>query len=202
MSRTRPRLRNGRSSRAPAMILNGSSRVRVEHIPGRILIDGEIYAPSEAKEFLQAAPKPAECARERHFAACRFAKNSRYRMRGKPRGGAHVRGNGTGRTREIRAVPSSSGVHRNGTERHTDDCGCGHSRYIACDFGIQRQTGRVKTGRAKFWLDLRDRFAKHDEVHRRLRPGGRWPTVPEGPETASEWADVEAYTWVYSSIVK
>ena len=34
---------------------------------GRMLIDGEIYTPSEAtKKFLQAAPKPAEHARERH----------------------------------------------------------------------------------------------------------------------------------------
>ncbi|PPC90406.1 MAG: hypothetical protein CTY34_07995 [Methylobacter sp.] len=54
----------------------------------------------------------------------------------------------------------------------------------------------VRTNRAKFWLDLRDRFAKHDEVHRLLRPGGDWSTG-KGPETAEEWARVEAYLGLF-----
>ena len=32
----------------------------------------------------------------------------------------------------------------------------------------------IKTNRARFWLDLRDRFARHDEVQRLLAPGGSW----------------------------
>ena len=30
------------------------------------------------------------------------------------------------------------------------------------------------TNRAKFWLDLRSSFAKHDEIHRKLHPRGDW----------------------------
>jgi hypothetical protein len=40
----------------------------------------------------------------------------------------------------------------------------------------------VRTNRARFWLDLRDRFSKHDDVHRRLRPGGAWASG-KGPES-------------------
>lgn len=54
----------------------------------------------------------------------------------------------------------------------------------------------LKTNRARFWLDLRDRFAKHDEVHRLLRPGGDWSSG-QGPETAEDWARVEAYLGLF-----
>ncbi len=54
----------------------------------------------------------------------------------------------------------------------------------------------VKTNRARFWLDLRDRFGKHDEVHRRLRPGGLWASG-QGPDTPDEWAGVEAYMGLF-----
>lgn len=54
----------------------------------------------------------------------------------------------------------------------------------------------MKTNRARFWLDLRDRFARHDEVHRRLRPGGAWADE-KGPETPEEWASLEAYMGLF-----
>lgn len=53
-----------------------------------------------------------------------------------------------------------------------------------------------RANRARFWLDLRDRFAKHDEVHVLLRPGGAWSTG-KGPEKAEEWAKVEAYMGLF-----
>ena len=46
--------------------------------------------------------------------------------------------------------------------------------------------------RAQFWLTLRDHFAAHDQIHRRLRPGGEWASS-SGPSSAEEWAAVEAY---------
>ena len=54
----------------------------------------------------------------------------------------------------------------------------------------------LRANRARFWLDLRDRFAKHDVVHRRLRPGGAW-TDGSGPATPEEWAEVEAYMGLF-----
>lgn len=54
----------------------------------------------------------------------------------------------------------------------------------------------VLTNRAMFWLDLRDRFSRHEEAHRRLRPGGAW-TNGKGPETVEDWASVEAYMGLF-----
>ena len=54
----------------------------------------------------------------------------------------------------------------------------------------------VRTNRAKFWLELRSAFAKHDEVHRKLRPGGEWANN-SGPTTPEEYAQVEAYMGLF-----
>jgi hypothetical protein len=54
----------------------------------------------------------------------------------------------------------------------------------------------LRTNRARFWLDLRDRFSKHDTVHRLLRPGGAW-AGGGGPSKPEEWADVEAYMGLF-----
>lgn len=54
----------------------------------------------------------------------------------------------------------------------------------------------LRTNRARFWLDLRDRFSKHDAVHRLLRPGGAWASGG-GPSKPEEWADVEAYMGLF-----
>lgn len=54
----------------------------------------------------------------------------------------------------------------------------------------------IKTNRAKFWLDLRDCFSRHDRVHRLLRPGGLW-AKGDGPNNSEDWADVEAYMGLF-----
>jgi len=53
--------------------------------------------------------------------------------------------------------------------------------------------------KARFWLDLRKMFADHDEVHRNLRPGGKWASQGSGPETSEEWAKVEAYLGLFET---
>jgi len=54
----------------------------------------------------------------------------------------------------------------------------------------------VKTNRAKFWLELRAAFSRHDEVHRKLRPGGEWDNSA-GPTEPEEYAQVEAYMGLF-----
>lgn len=54
----------------------------------------------------------------------------------------------------------------------------------------------TRTNRAKFWLELRSAFAKHDDVHRNLRPGGIWEK-DAGPNTPAEYAQVEAYMGLF-----
>ena len=60
-------------------------------------------------------------------------------------------------------------------------------------FNVQRT---VKTNRAKFWIELRSAFAKHDEVHRNLRPGGKW-SDNSGPSTSDEYFQVESYMGLF-----
>ena len=68
----------------------------------------------------------------------------------------------------------------------------------ALSFGLTAFNSRVeaRTSRARFWLYLRNQFAKHDEVHRHLRPGGRWADST-GPKTPEEWAKVEAHMGLF-----
>ena len=54
----------------------------------------------------------------------------------------------------------------------------------------------LRTNRAKFWLELRSAFAKHDDVHRKLRPGGEWANSA-GPIKPEEYAQVEAYMGLF-----
>ena len=54
----------------------------------------------------------------------------------------------------------------------------------------------VRTNRAKFWLELRSAFAKHDDVHQKLRPGGEWANNA-GPKIPEEFAQVEAYMGLF-----
>lgn len=49
--------------------------------------------------------------------------------------------------------------------------------------------------RAKFWLDLRSSFTKHDEIHQKLHPRGDW-TNPRAP-TPEEQFQVEAYMGLF-----
>ena len=50
----------------------------------------------------------------------------------------------------------------------------------------------TRTNRAKFWLELRSAFSRHDDAHRGLRPGGAWENNA-GPRTSNEYAQIEAY---------
>jgi hypothetical protein len=54
-----------------------------------------------------------------------------------------------------------------------------------------------RTVRAQFWLNLRDQFSKHLEVHLKLRPGGEWAGTGKGPSSAQEWAQLEAYMGLF-----
>jgi hypothetical protein len=55
-----------------------------------------------------------------------------------------------------------------------------------------------RTARAQFWLALRDQFGRHDEVHRKLRPGGPWAGAEaSGPRSADDWGAVEAYMGLF-----
>jgi hypothetical protein len=47
--------------------------------------------------------------------------------------------------------------------------------------------------RAKLWIDLRTAFARHDDVHKKLRPGGNWFRSTTEPSTHEDFADAEAY---------
>lgn len=59
-----------------------------------------------------------------------------------------------------------------------------------------RNTRRTAlTNRAKFWLDLRSSFARHDEIHRKLHPRGEWKN-PRSP-TPEEQFQVEAYMGLF-----
>lgn len=66
----------------------------------------------------------------------------------------------------------------------------GSLAYSAMNLRLQ-----AKTNRAKFWLDLRSAFEKH-EVHRKLRPGGEW-NHNTGPSTPDEYVQVEAYMGLF-----
>jgi hypothetical protein len=54
-----------------------------------------------------------------------------------------------------------------------------------------------RTNRARFWLDLREQFAKHADVHNRLRPQGDWGEDKGGPDNPKEWVEVEAYMGLF-----
>ncbi len=56
-----------------------------------------------------------------------------------------------------------------------------------------------RTNRARFWLALRKSFAEHNEVHRLLRPGGKWAAPGQGPESTDDWVKVEAYMGLFET---
>jgi len=54
----------------------------------------------------------------------------------------------------------------------------------------------ARANRAKFWLDLRSAFSRHDEIHRKSHPRGDWATGRR-PPTADEQFQVEAYMGLF-----
>jgi len=54
-----------------------------------------------------------------------------------------------------------------------------------------------KTTQAQFWLQLRDDFARYDQIHLYLRPGGIWTKDGQGPQSVEEWAQLEGYMGLF-----
>ena len=54
-----------------------------------------------------------------------------------------------------------------------------------------------KFARSQFYLGLRDDFAKYEEVHIKLRPGGDWASAGTGPSTPDDWVKVEGYMGMF-----
>lgn len=54
----------------------------------------------------------------------------------------------------------------------------------------------ARTNRARFWLDLRSAFSKHDDIHRKLHPRGDWCGAYRLP-TADEQYQVESYMGLF-----
>lgn len=58
----------------------------------------------------------------------------------------------------------------------------------------------AQTNEAQFWLSLRDFIIQHhDDIHRKLIPGGPWSKANSGP-SVNDWPDVEAYMGVFEHI--
>ena len=86
---------------------------------------------------------------------------------------------------------------------------------LTIGFTVFQYYQNTKINRAKFWLDLRAMFAKHEEAHIALKPGGEWGAVrspldkqgkyqeyrleptEKGPSTPREWAPIEAYMGLF-----
>ena len=64
---------------------------------------------------------------------------------------------------------------------------------------LQLRAGQ-KTAKGDFLLRLDDAFQRHQEVHRRLRPGGGWADEIHGPATQAEWIMVEQYMGLFERI--
>src|SRR5438309_3660533 len=60
----------------------------------------------------------------------------------------------------------------------------------------------IRANRARFWLELERLFTSHDEVHRKLRPGGVWSDGQGGPEKVQDWAAVEDYMGLFEHCMK
>lgn len=59
--------------------------------------------------------------------------------------------------------------------------------------GIQQLKYLKQTELAKFWLQLRENFIIHNDVHLKLRNGGEWTIENKNPETVEDWAAIDAY---------
>ena len=54
----------------------------------------------------------------------------------------------------------------------------------------------AKISRAQFWLELREMFAKHNDIHVKLRPGGEWHKSKTSP-SEGEMPKVEEYLGLF-----
>ena len=77
------------------------------------------------------------------------------------------------------------------------------TRQLRLNAEAQKEDAKARTDEANartasFWLELRKMFAEHDEVHRKLSPGGAWSDeegfvekVEEGDKILVRWAHDE-----------
>jgi hypothetical protein len=65
--------------------------------------------------------------------------------------------------------------------------------------GVRQGKRNAEVVWGQFWVSTWTLFAKYDDVHAMLRPGGIWGVQsgerysPRGPTTAAEWSRVELY---------
>jgi hypothetical protein len=80
---------------------------------------------------------------------------------------------------------------------------------IALVVAARQLAGQRRATEAQFLLSLDDAFRSHDLTHRKFRPPsvdkrdsvGQWHgETASGPETAEEWADVEAYMGLFERV--
>jgi hypothetical protein len=80
---------------------------------------------------------------------------------------------------------------------------------VALVVAARQLTGQRRATEAQFLLSLDDAFRSHDATHRKFRPApvekresvGLWHgETAAGPETAEEWADVEAYMGLFERV--
>lgn len=64
---------------------------------------------------------------------------------------------------------------------------------ISIWIGILQIKSSKNIEEAKLWLELREIFRNHNEVHIKLRNGGEWTKENQNPETVEDWAAVDAY---------
>jgi hypothetical protein len=65
--------------------------------------------------------------------------------------------------------------------------------------GLQLR-GSQKVARGDFLLRLDQLLNEHNEIHTRLRPGGRWAKRGAGPESVEDWVAVERYMGLFERI--
>jgi hypothetical protein len=61
-----------------------------------------------------------------------------------------------------------------------------------------KQTRNIALG--EFLLHIDEMMLQHEEVHLNLRPGGPWTQEGSGPESAEEWAAVDAYMGLFERV--
>ncbi|MCW5849379.1 MAG: hypothetical protein KIT87_04825 [Anaerolineae bacterium] len=67
-------------------------------------------------------------------------------------------------------------------------------------YTVRQLQAAQRTAKGDFLLRLDEAFQRHQEVHRRLRPGGDWADSGQGPESVEEWIAVEQYMGLFERI--
>jgi hypothetical protein len=62
---------------------------------------------------------------------------------------------------------------------------------------LEQMHATDKINNAQLWLSFRQFLTKYDEIHLKLRPGGKWREEGTGPSSVQEWVKVEAYMGLF-----